>query len=133
MREALEGFKYTLVHGKSSMYNISLDLTGEQDIQTAFSNCDLHIYRWYFFQHGRMYPCCICPNMHIFDKHFGTNIANEKEDLYGISVHDHTLTEVEEFLSHPIPMCKYCNTIKRSNSYSPFSISKGDIKEWTYQ
>ena len=138
--ELLKPFYYKRVDGKGQLYNISLDLTGSQDLQQAFNRCDLHINRWYFFQFGRMYPCCICPNLHIFNNFFRYELKYPKlkeekwtEDELSISVYNHTLEEVESFLNTPIPLCKYCNTAIRCHTYSPFKISKGEITEWTCQ
>lgn len=128
----LRGFKLTRVDGKGTLYNISLDLEGAQDPKEAFEYCDLHIYHWYFFQHGRIYPCCIAPNIKYFDKQFGTNIEDIDENI-SISVKDHSLQEIEDFLNKPISMCRYCNTKKRMATHVPFNITKKDIKEWTYQ
>lgn len=133
LADVLRGFNLVRVDDKARLYNISLDLSGEQPVQRAFSRCDLHIYRWYFFQNGRMYPCCICPNIHIFDDFFGTNIKNWDEDEVSITVADHSLEEIERFLNNPIPMCRYCNTILRPRTYHNFSVTKKEINEWICQ
>lgn len=133
LKEVLSGFNHTRIDGKTNMYNIALDLKGEQNSQTAFKNCDLAKNRWYFFQNGKMYPCCICPNLHIFEEHFNISLKDWEEEDVSISVYNHSLKEVEDFLSKPISMCRFCNTIKRQQSYSQFHVSKGEITEWTYQ
>lgn len=128
------------IDGKNQLYNISLDLTGNQDLERAFKLCDLHINKWYFFQNGRLYPCCICPNLHIFNDffHYESEYPKLKKENWtnddvSISVYDHTLEEIESFLNKPIPLCKYCNTEIRGHTYSPFRISKGEISEWICQ
>ncbi|MBQ6628122.1 MAG: hypothetical protein IJH65_04820 [Methanobrevibacter sp.] len=113
LKEVLSGFNHTRIDGKTNMYNIALDLKGEQNSQTAFKNCDLAKNRWYFFQNGKMYPCCICPNLHIFEEHFNISLKDWEEEDVSISVYNHSLKEVEDFLSKPISMCRFCNTIKR--------------------
>ena len=64
LNERLSGLNFTRVDGKANLYNIALDLTGSQDTNTAFNNCDLHMYKWYYFNFGRFYPCCIGANIH---------------------------------------------------------------------
>ena len=127
----LEGFNFTRFYGKTEMYNISFDLSGSQDPNSAFDNCDLHINRWDYFQNGRFYPCCIGGNIHHFEKRFGLKMLNDESDI-SISIYDHSLEEIATFMNQPKSLCKYCQTILRSHNYVPFSKSTGDIKEWTY-
>ena len=133
LAEILSGFKYTRVDSKVQMYNISLHIEGGRNQNLSFNMCDLHLYKWYYFQRGRFYPCCIVANFYIFDKKFNTNIRDWTEDDISISVYNHTLSEIEEFLNKPIPLCSYCNTIRRAHSYHPFSQTKEAIEEWTCQ
>ena len=48
-------FKYHYFHNKNDMYNISLDLSGNQNKEISFNNCDLVNGKWYFFKNGRIY------------------------------------------------------------------------------
>jgi len=121
--------KKVQTHYKGDLYNISLDLNGSQDERTAFDNCDLHIHKWYFFKDGRLYPCCVMPNVHIFLEHFGIEWEYNEDDI-GIDIFTHSIDEIEEFLDKPIKLCKYCNTIARSQSKVRYCKSKGDIREW---
>lgn len=125
----LEGFQYTRFYGKAALYNICLDLNGSQDPTTAFNNCDLHVNRWDYFQNGRFYPCCMGANIQTFDKHFGTHLFTGIDDI-SISIYDHSLEEIEQFMNTPKQMCKYCDTIKRGKAYSAFRITEGHIGEW---
>lgn len=130
LHQTLNGFKWTRVDWKNELYNISLDLDGAQDPTRAFNNCDLHMYKWYYFQNGCFYPCCVCANIDYFNQYFNLNLECENEC---ISIYNHMEDEIKEFLNQPITLCKYCNTELRSHSYSHFHVSKKDIKEWTYQ
>lgn len=125
-----EEYSYTERHDKGQMYNISLDPSGSQGAVEAFSHCDLHLNGWTFFQDGRMYPCCIAGCIRIFWKHFGLDWGLTPEDL-GIDIFTHTAEEIEAFLTQPIPLCRYCDTVRRETSYHPFTQSKGEISEWT--
>lgn len=115
---------------KTSLYNIGLDLEGGLNSSRAFEACDLHTYHWYYFQNGCFYPCCISANIDYFINHFQIDLPNVDDC---ISIYDHNITEIEEFLNKPIPLCEYCNTIYRQRSYHQFSISKKEINEWTCQ
>ena len=128
----LDGFKFVRIDGKTNLYNISLDLEGNQDKEVSFDNCDLHIYHWYYFQNGRFYPCCISANTQHFDKYFEKSISEDIDNI-SISIYEHSIEEIEEFLNTPIPLCRYCDTIKRAHTYTPFCRSNKEITEWTCQ
>lgn len=124
------GIKKTQAHPKGELYNISLDLEGRQNPQYAFDNCDLHTHHWNFYKDGRLYPCCVMPNIHIFLEHFGIEWEYKEDDI-GISVFNNNSEKIVKFLNTPTPLCKYCNTIARSKSKVRHCKSKGEITEWT--
>ena len=128
--EVINKFKIRYFHGKTIMYNISLDLKGEQNKVLSFNNCDLVQGRWYFFKNGRLYQCCIMANIDHFCSYFYEKIDYELDDI-SIDIYTHTLKEIEEFLHTPHNVCRYCDTIRRHNSYKPFAVSRGVIGEWT--
>jgi len=115
---------------KTELYNIGLDLFGGINPKTAFQNCDLHMYHWYYFQNGCFYPCCICANIDYFNQYFYLDLPDEE---CCISIYNHTIEEIEAFLNKPIPLCAFCNTIYRQRSYHSFSVSKKELTEWIYQ
>ena len=121
---------HTQLHEKGQLYNISLDPTGSQDPDIAHLYCDIRIYDWFYYMDGRFYPCCIAGTIHDFWDHFGLDWGIKPEDM-SIDIFTHTAEEIEEFLKHPIELCRYCDTRRRQQTYQPFDISKGDIKEWT--
>lgn len=132
LMDLLSGFNQVRIDGKSDMYNICLDQEGRQDPQAAFDNCDLHRYRWYYFQGGRFYPCCVAGNIQHFNRKFDWPQVPAADDI-SISIYDATVEEIEAFLNNPISLCRYCNTLQREQSYHPFSISQGDVSEWICQ
>lgn len=132
LKDCLSKLKHYQIHDKGQMYNIGLDLEGTQDNITAFKNCDLAQHKWYFYKDFRLFPCCIMANIDIFCKYFNKEIQYELDDV-GIDIRNHSLKEVEEFLSTPRAVCKYCNTDFRSRSYIDFAKSKKEIKEWICQ
>lgn len=129
----LKDFRLVRIDPKPVMYNPSLDLTGSQDIETAFKNCDMYIIGCHYFQNGRFYPCSIAANIKHFDKYFGTNLSESNLDEVSITLKDHTEDEINEFLHNSIPFCKYCNTIKRLQSFHNFKQSTREMTEWTCQ
>ena len=133
LRKALDGFANTKVHGKSYMYNASIDISGALKPNNSFNNCDIHQNHWYYFQDGRFFPCCISANIKYFKDYFNIELDEGSLDEISISVYNHSEEEIKEFLNKPIPLCKYCNTIIRKGSYEPFHRSKKEITEWIYQ
>lgn len=133
LNELLKDFKWKRIDGKAELYNISLDLDLQYDKEEAFNYCDLHVNHWYYFQHGRFYPCCIAANIQHFEKYFNIKISDWDIDDISMSIHEHSIQEIEEFLNKPIPLCSYCNTLVRPHTYKPFDVTKGDIREWTCQ
>lgn len=131
LHELLSDVALTRIDGKTSLYNICLDLEGNQDPQQAFDHCDLHMYKWFYFQGGRFYPCCVGANINFFNWKFKTDLPHKKEEL-SISIHEHTEEEILEFLNKPIPLCRFCDTIQRPRTYHRFAKSTGDISEWIY-
>ena len=121
---------HTQLHEKGNLYNISLDPSGSQDKDIAYMFCDIRMYEWFYYMDGRFYPCCIAGTIHDFWNHFGLDWGIKQEDL-GIDIFTHTAQEIEDFLHQPCELCKYCDTVRRQQTYAPFSISTGDIKEWT--
>lgn len=115
---------------KNELYNIGLTLEDELNPKTAFNHCDLHVNHWYYFQNGCFYPCCISANIDYFINYYQVDLP-DVDDC--ISVYDHTVQEIEDFLNKPIPLCAHCNTIYRQKNYHPFSVSKKEIKEWICQ
>lgn len=121
--------KYYSSNTSKMMYNISLDLEGQQDPYISFVNCDLVQGGWYFLKENRIYQCCIMANINFFNQYFGKDVPCKIDDI-SIDIFEHTEQEIMEFLTHPHQICRYCNTIKRHHSYDNFNISKGDITEW---
>lgn len=48
-------FKTHYFHNKVNLYNISLDLSGSQDINESFKNCDIAQNGWIFYKNGRLF------------------------------------------------------------------------------
>lgn len=121
---------HTELHEKGKLYNISLDPSGKQDADLMHYFCDIRIHSWFYFMDGRFYPCCIAGTIHDFWNHFGLDWGFTQEEL-SIDIFNHTAEEIEEFISKPCKLCRFCDTLTRPKTYKPFSISTGDMKEWT--
>ena len=121
---------HTELHEKGQLYNISLDPSGSQDADTMHYFCDIVLNHWYYYQDGRFYPCCIAGCIHDFWNHFNLDWGFTQEEL-SIDIFNHTAEEIEDFISKPCMLCRFCDTLTRQRTYRPFSISEGKISEWT--
>ena len=68
-------------------------------------------------------------NIEFFCKHFSQELNIDIDDI-SIDIFNHDEKEILKFLSKSHNACRYCDTIKRHNSYTDFAISKENIKEW---
>lgn len=105
-----------------------MDVDGNQDATTNFLDCrDAN--KCIFLRDGKLFTCVEPPNIHHFNKYFGTDIKVTEKDYIDIyKVND--IKEILDFLAKPIPFCKYCN-VKARKYHIPWDRSKKDISEWT--
>jgi uncharacterized Fe-S cluster-containing radical SAM superfamily protein len=105
-----------------------LDLSGSQSPSSNFLKCSNA--RCTTLRKGRLYPCCIRPHLHIFNKYFPEHALPESEedsiDIYAAK----SGAEILDFLSRPIPFCRFCSIDKRGDT-ALWRKSKKDIKEWS--
>ena len=105
-----------------------MDIEGSQDATTNFLDCrDAN--KCIFLRDGKLFTCVEPPNIHHFNKFFGTNIPVTDRDYIDI-YKAKDINEILDFLAKPIPFCKYCN-VKARKYHIPWDRSKKDIKEWT--
>lgn len=103
------------------------DLTGGQQIYEALS-C-FYFNRCRVLKDGRLYTCHIAANADIFNSYFNQSLTVSEDDsidIYKAQSGD----EIAEFLSKPIPFCRYCD-IKNRKKHSPWKRSTKKIEEYT--
>ena len=105
-----------------------LDLEGKQDPKKSFSRCS-QANDCNFLMEGKLYPCTMAPNVHIFNEQFGENLQLSKDDY--LDIYDESITKeaVLNFLARPIPFCRYCDIESRSYGY-PWGITNKKETEW---
>jgi hypothetical protein len=114
--------------GSQGMYRTPLDLIGSQSMRGNFRRC-FRANDCIFLQDGRLYTCAVVPCIKHFNAHFGTDLPNlpsDSIDIYSVS----SLQSLMQFLSRPIPFCKYCN-LKSIQTGLQWGLSKRNINEWT--
>lgn len=106
-------------------HNLSFDLSGSQN---GWNECYLARGRCTTLRNNKIYPCECASLISIFNKRFGLDLQITDSDY--MDIYKNTIEEIDEFLKHPIPFCRYCNTAKRKSRYYPHSESKGELSEW---
>ena len=118
---------YDPVEGDKELYRVPLKLEGDMDPKRSYYKCPCANVCC-FLKEGRLYTCTLVPNIEHFMKFFGVNFEISDED--SIDIYKATdKNEIFEFLSKPIPFCRYCDT--ESKAYGiKWTISEKKIDEW---
>ena len=120
-------YAYSIDKDKT-LFHFTLDIEGTQNDVDSFLKCHrandcIALYN------GRLYTCSIAANIRHFNKKYGKNLHVSKRD--SIDIYEATsIEQILEFLSHPIPFCRYCK-INADNKDYTWDQSKNDIEEWT--
>lgn len=122
-------FKFHSYTGKATktLYKMPLDENGTQDSIESFQNCTL-ANRWVALMDGKMYTCQTAPNVHHFDKKFGTSMHLEYGDyldIYKVK----NIDEILDFLAMPKPFCRHCKPNEVINDI-PWQCSRQEKSEW---
>lgn len=108
-----------------------LDIEGKQDAFDSFIHCFHANNGCNMLNDGRLYTCTVAPNIPIFSKRYGLDIPFTEDD--GIDIYTIKNKKILfEYLSRPMPICRYCNVRKRTFNHS-WERSKGEMQEWTLQ
>ncbi|MFA7689101.1 MAG: radical SAM protein [Bacilli bacterium] len=88
------------------------DEEGKQNKEDNFyNNCVMAVDCAYFVD-GRIYPCQLAHNIKIYNKYFSKSFKQSKKDYIDIyKVKDEK--EIYQFLTKPIPFCRYCDFIRK--------------------
>lgn len=78
---------------------------------------------------GKLYPCPRIPKIKHFNRAFKKNFQVSRRDY--IDIYDETikLEDIMNFLTKPVPFCRYCNVF--ATYEQDWGVSEGRIEEWT--
>ena len=107
-------------------HKLSLDETGKQDPEYSYNNC-FHSVKCYQYYDGKLFLCPCCAYINKVNKYFNKKFEISKDDYLEISKIE-SLQQILEYLSNPIPFCKYCDVDKRTFK-SQWSTSKRQENE----
>lgn len=108
------------------MWGLPLKLAGELDSQTNFDSC---LCMQYIIRNGRLYPCANSAYIDLFNQYFEKNLPGPEVngvDIYSVD----NLQELCEAISHPVPLCRYCDACNRMSPI-PWRFSNKTIDEWS--
>ena len=109
------------------MVKVKLNLTGNAKPKQSFSNC-VQANVCVTLDNGKIYTCSVIPTIKYFNKQFKTDLKVCDNDYIDIYKED-SLDAILQFLSQPIPFCRYCD-----RPYGDCNIdwvrSKKEMSEW---
>ncbi len=115
-----EDFKY--------MTPLGLDVEGKQDVNESFALCP-EANNCIKLRDGKLFTCTRPAAIYKFNNFFEKDLSVSDEDSIDIyKAKDGQ--EILEFLSHPIPFCRYCDN-KSHREAREWGHSKKVIEEWT--
>jgi hypothetical protein len=110
-----------------NMIKLKMDIDGKGDIGENFLRCEFKN-SCIALKKGRLYTCFMAAHSEHFYKKFGylKKCESDSIDIYKAK----NERELSEFVSKPIPFCKFCNIAE--NEYDlEWKQSKKEISEWT--
>ena len=113
-----------------TMYHKPLDFHGLQDPRFSFFDCYHGMGGCAQLYQGKLYMCAIVAYIKYFNEYFGKNLKVHPNDF--IDIYDENLTDKDifEFLSKPIPFCRYC-MISQCSFGHKWRQSNREITEWS--
>ncbi len=112
---------------KTTIYK-PLDIDGKQDKYYNYHHCWNANSDCIMLKKGKLYTCTRIPNIETFNRYFHKNIEVTDKDYIDI-YSDITSEEIFEFLSNPMPVCRYCRVKDWTEGYK-WGVTKRSIKEW---
>lgn len=118
---------YDPVDGEKELYRVPLKLKGDMDPKRSYYKCPCANVCC-FLKEGRLYTCTLVPNIEHFTKFFGVDLHVSDED--SIDIYKAVdKNEIFNFLSRPIPFCRYCDTEAKVYGIK-WETSKKKMDEW---
>jgi hypothetical protein len=106
---------------------IPFDLSGSQPIGETFSRC-FHGNLCIHLRDGRLFTCTVAPNARFFAEYFNKALPLSPDDSIDI-YRAGSAEEIFDFLSRPIPFCRFCRVDRRTFDH-PWGRSRKSIDEW---
>ena len=77
---------------------------------------------------GKLYPCSVASRIHILNEKYGVNYPTDNYlDIYKATSNQ----ELVDFVSSPVPLCKFCGMPVKEPA--KWQLSKRDKDEWIFK
>lgn len=119
---------YNIILLSKTLNIFKMDVKGLQDSRKSFLRCNA-ANNCSVLWRGRLYTCPTPMVARHFNKYFGENMEECPEDSIDI-YQANSAREIMEFLTKPIPFCRYCRVDERVYNL-PWRQSERVIEEWT--
>jgi MoaA/NifB/PqqE/SkfB family radical SAM enzyme len=103
------------------------DMAGTQDVKTTWRLC-YYANKCINLREGKLYTCPTVQGAPFFNSYFGTHLEISEKDSIDI-FKAKNIDEILDFLSKPVPFCRYCNW-KTAQTQIPWRTSTKSISEW---
>jgi hypothetical protein len=107
--------------------NLAFDCSGRQEPHYSFANCHM-ANTCPMLKNGKVSTCTPILNAEFFNSYFNKELHVCPDDYIDI-YEAQSGREILEFISKPVPFCRYCD-VRRRNHNNPWYISKGEIGEY---
>ena len=108
-------------------HKLALDESGKQDPEYSYNHC-FHSTKCYQYYDGKLFLCPCCAYINKINKYFNKNFEVSDKDYLEISKIKNA-QEILDYLSNPIPFCRYCDVDKRTFK-SQWSTTSKKESEW---
>ena len=112
---------------KTSMFK-PLDLSGNQDKYISYKECYMGNGFCNMVKNGKLYPCTLVPNFETFNAYYNQNLQVCEKDYIDI-FKAKSAEEIMDFLTNPIPACRYCQPRKWKNGLT-WKTTTYNMREW---
>lgn len=112
---------------QKTLYKLPLDISGKQDFTKNFKEC-CFANQCVLLKHGKIYTCSVIGCIENFNQFFGENLIVTDRDYIDI-YQTEDAQEVLDFISQPVPFCRYCK-VKEREYGNEWGVSKREKSEW---
>ena len=133
-QEIVQGFNNVILGNESYFMNTCLHKNPDFNQDESFKQCNTgSVWKCRFLYNYHLYTCSMIPNTRFLIDYFpelkNTPLGQANIEDSGIDIRNHSVKEIEEFLTHSVPMCQFCNAANARN-FRSWGITDYDISEW---
>jgi hypothetical protein len=120
-------FEFFGIAAEKTSWNLAFDCSGNQEPFNSFTNCHM-ANMCTMLKNGKISTCSTILNAEFFNSYFNKELKVCPDDYIDI-YEARSGEEILEFISKPVPFCRYCD-VRRRNYDNPWHVSKREISEY---